>query len=83
MSNQYFHIRLKLPFKELAEYINYFGWSCEEDLNNDYPYNTKFWVLSPVTENHIKSDSMKKFLYACDYYDIKIDSNLKKIFVYV
>lgn len=79
----YFHSRLKLPFKELVEFLDYFGWDCHEEKAGDFPYNTMFWMLTPRDGEHKNSDCIKKFLYACDYYDIDINYKKQVIFVYV
>lgn len=80
---QYHHIRMKFAFRDLVEFLTDFGWICTEDKNLDFPYDTLCWVLTPNADDHKNSDYIKKFLYACDYFDIFIDYDKKQILVYV
>lgn len=80
---QFNHFRLKFPVRELVEFLDFFGWDCHEEKAGDFPYNTKFWVLTPRDGEHKNSDCVRKFLYACDYTDIDVDYNKKQIIVNV
>lgn len=75
--------RVRFPFKELVVFLTDFGWFSYEQKEEDFPYATQFWVVSPDTDSHKDSDYIKKFLYACGYYNIDINYKLKKIFVYI
>lgn len=75
--------RVRFPFKELVIFLNDFGWFCFEQKEDNFPYSTSYWVISPETDNHKKSDYIKKFLYACGYFEIDINYESKKIFVYI
>lgn len=72
---------MRLAFSHLESLITALGWHAEPFDDDNFPYNTYYWVVIPVTDSHINSDEMKKFLYACGYYDLDIDYENKKIHV--
>lgn len=70
---------LRLAFKELVTLIEALGWFASSVDNKEYPYNTFYWLMCPNSDDHVNSDEMKKFLYACGYYDIDIDYRQRQI----
>lgn len=78
---------LRMPFNELESLLSWLGWNLTKVDNADFPYQTIYFLLRPSCEDnvfvaHVNSDEIRKFCFACGYFDIHVDYTNKEIIVY-